>query len=339
MFGVAVAFAGAVGALAIARPAAMDFIAHYAASTLVLAGNGAAILDPSAVQAAERAAAPERELLIPYLQVPALALIRAPLALLPFEGAFALMAILDVAAIVASVALLAPRDRAVAAMLLVAPPAAVAVAQAQTSPLALLLVALAVRLGPRAGGLALGLTLLRIQSAPLLVLAGLADPGRRAWTLLGAGLVVAASAAVVGTDGLVRYAALLVAGTEFLRTGQFGMHAAVGWSGLALSVGAPALGVVASVVSAAAGAVATVRSAPAERPAVAAVWSLLVTPNLLIHDAVLAYPALLLLASRRSPWDVASVLAWLAHVIVAPAGVLWSVVLAVAASLRPAARG
>ena len=336
VFGLTIAFAGVVGAMAIAQPAAMDFIAHYAAASLVLSGNGPGILDPAAGLSAERAAAPAREHLLPLLQVPALALIRAPIALLPFETAFALMAVVDVAMIVASVAMLVPRERSIAAMLLVAPPSAVAVAHAQTSPLALLLVALALRLGPRAGGLALGLTLLRIQSAPLLILAGLIEPARRVWALAGALVVLAASAAVVGVDGLVRYAGLLVAGTDLLRTGEFGMRAAIGWSGLGLSVGAPQLGVAASLVSFAVGAVVVARSGSAERPAVAAAWSLLAAPNLLIHDAVLAYPALLMLASRRSLWDAASTVAWLGHVLVAPVGILWSGVLVIALVRRSA---
>jgi len=331
VFGFAVAFAGVVGAIAISKPASMDFIAHYAASSLVLQGRGPDILDPSAGLAAERAAAPEREQLLPLLQIPAMALLRAPIALLPFGPAFVLMAAIDAVLVVASVVLLAPRDRSVAAMLLVAPPAALAVAHGQTSPLALFLVALAIRAGPRVAGSALGLTLLRVQSAPLLLVAGLADPARRLWTALGAAAVVAASALVVGMDGLVRYAATLVAGTDYLRTGEYGMRSAVGWSGLGFAVGVPPAAVAASVASLLLGAVIVWRSDQARRPAIAAAWSLLAAPNLYVHDALLAYPVLALIASRRTGWDVASTLAWLGHLLVAPVGVIWSAALAVAA--------
>jgi len=62
--------------------------------------------------------------------------------------------------------------------------------------------------------------------------------------------------------------------------------------------------------------------------------SLLVAPNLLVHDAVLAYPALVLLASRAAPWDAASALIWLGHVVIAPFGVLWSAVIALAVGSR-----
>lgn len=333
VIGLSVAFALVVGSLAMAEPGAMDFVAHYAAARLVLQGQGPAILDPAAGLAAEQAVVPERVRLLPLLQMPALALIRAPMALLPFETAFVLMAALDVALIVGSVALLVPRDRLVAAVILASPPASVAVAHGQSSPIALFLVALAIRLGDRAAGLALGLTLLRIQSAPLLVLAGLADPARRVWTAVGAFAVMTLSVLVVGPEGLVRYAATLMSRSEILQTGDIGMRAAVGWSGAALLIGSPQLGIALAVASLLVGAVVVVRADPAARPAVAAAWSLLAAPNLLLHDAVLAFPLLVTLGSRKAMWDVGASLAWLTHAIIAPVGVLWSLVLA-ASTLR-----
>lgn len=337
-FVVALAFSAVAAAAAMAQPAAMDFIAHYAAASLVLSGQGASVLDPTAVLAAERAAAPEREALLPYVRPPAFALLMAPLALLPFKTAFALTVALDAVILVASVALLLPRAtgaRSIGALLLVAPPAALAVAHAQMSPLALLLVVLATRLGPRGGGIALGLSLLRPQTAPLLLLAGLLDPLRRSWTVAGAGMVIGASALVVGPDGLVRYAGQLSASSEYLLTGEFGYRGSVGWTGLALWLGIGPLGIVASLASLAAGAVVTLRTAYPARPAVAALWSVLANPAVLVHDAVLAYPALLAVASRQRPWDVASVLAWLVHVLIAPLAVVWSLALAFATLRRP----
>lgn len=336
-FVVALVFAAVAAAAAMAQPAAMDFIAHYAAASLVLSGQGASVLDPAAVLAAERAAAPEREALLPYIRPPAFALLMAPLALLPFKMAFALTAALDAAILVASVALLLPRGkgaRSIGALLLIAPPAALAVAHAQMSPLALLLVVLATRLGPRGSGIALGLSLLRPQTAPLLLLAGLLDPLRRWWTVAGAGLVIGGSALVVGPDGLVRYAGQLSAGSQYLLTGEFGYRGSVGWTGLALWLGIGPLGIVASLASLAAGAVVTWRTGYPARPAVAALWSVLANPAVLIHDAVLAFPALLAASSRQRPWEVASVLAWLFHVLVAPLVVLWSLALALGALRR-----
>lgn len=339
-FGISLSFAVAVAALAMAQPAAMDFIAHYAAASLVLAGQGPAILDPVAVAAAEHAAAPEREQLLPFVRPPAFALLMAPLAMLPFTTAFLVTAMIDAVIVVASIALLLPRGegaRGVAAVLLVAPPSAIAVAHAQMSPLALLLVALAIRLGPRGSGIALGLSLLRPQTAPLLLLAGILDRERRWWTIAGALLVVVASAAVVGVDGLVRYAGRLSEGSNWLLTGEFGLRTSIGWTGLALWLGAGPLGVVASMLSLVVGTVVVARRAAPERPLVAALWSFLANPPVLIHDALLAYPALLAASSRRRPWDVGSVVAWLGHVLVAPVGVLWSLVLAFGALRRPRA--
>lgn len=328
--GAAIAFAGAVAAAATTTPAAMDFIAQYAAARLVITGDGASILDPAAVLAAERAAAPERERLLPFVQPPAVALLLAPLASLPFTTAFVLMAIVDVAIVVAALAILRPRGDAplAVALLLLAPPAVVAVAHAQTSPLALLLVALAMRAGPRAGGFALGLTLLRPQNAPLLVLTALLDPARRWWAALGSLAVAVASAAVVGPDGLWRYAIGLVAASDWSVTGEQGLRTSIGWSAVALWLGVGPIGLAASVASLALGAVAVVRAPAAERAPLAAAWSLVASPHALLHDAVLAYPALRALSARRALWDVASVAAWTAHVLVAPIGVLWSLVLA-----------
>lgn len=311
----------------------MDFVAQYAAARLVASGGGAAILDPEAVLAAERAAAPERVRPLPFVQPPAVALLLWPLTGLPYGSAFLVMAILDAVAIAAAALLLWRRDAPLfpPALLLVAPPAALAIAHAQTSPFALLLVALAARPGPRAGGLALGLTLLRPQNAPLLLLAALADPARRWWAVGGASAVVAASAAVVGVDGLARYVAALADAAGWSTTGELGLGTAIGWSGLALRLGAGPVGLVASGLSLVVGAVVVVRAPAAERAALAAVWSLLASPHALMHDALLAYPAVLAMSSRRAPWDAASTLAWMGHMLVAPFGVLWSVALSLRA--------
>lgn len=330
--GVSIAFAAAVLSLAMSQPAAMDFIAHYSAARLVLAGQGPAILDPAAVLAVERAVAPEREVLLPYLRPPAFALVMAPLGALPFTAAFVVTAVLDFVIIATSLWLLKRDDQRLLGaplVLLVSPPAAIAVSHAQMSPLALLLVALATRADPRTGGFALGLSLLRIQTAPLLLLAGVLDPRRRWWTVAGAVVVVAASAAVVGVEGLIRYVSVLAQTSDLIRTGEVGQRVSIGWTGAALWAGAPGvLGLVISLASLAAGAVMTARARSEDRLAIAALWSLLASPHVLVHDAVLAFPAVLVIASRQRLWDVGSTAAWLAHVLVAPIGVLWSLALA-----------
>ena len=333
---VATAALAAVIGVAILRgafeaPARTDLIAQYAAATLVARGDGPAIVDPDAVLRVEREAAPERVRLLPFVQPPAVALLLSPLAGLPFAAAHALVALVNAALILAAVVALTRSARApaiAAAVLALGPPAVVAVAQAQTSPLVLALVALAVRASARPAGVALGLALLRPQTAPLLLLAGALDPARRWWTALGGALVIVASFLVVGADGILRYARTLATASTWSVSGEHGLATAIGWSGLASSLGVGVLGIVLPVVSLAAGAVAVVRAPRDDRVVVASTWSLLASPHTLMHDAVLACPAAIALASRRAPWDAASVLAWLAHLLVAPLGVLWSAVLA-----------
>lgn len=328
----AILFAAGVLAAATSEPARMDFVAQYAAARLVLDGRGASVLDPGAVITAERAAAPARLALLPFVQVPAVPVLLMPLALLPFEAAFLVAATIDALLVVSSLALLRPSggDRWGSVLLAVAPPAVVAVAHAQTTPLVLLLVAVAARAGPRAGGVALGLTLLRPQTAPLLLLAGALDPARRWWAAAGATAVVALSAAVVGIDGLGRYVAALADASAWSVTGEEGLAMSIGWAGIALRAGAGWIGVALSVVSLAAGAVIVARARPADRTATASLWSLLGSPHVLIHDAVLAYPAAIELSRRRRVWVDGSVVAWMLHVVVAPVGVIWSVALAAA---------
>lgn len=317
-------------AAAASEPARMDFIAQYAAAHLVLEGRGASVVDPDAILAAERAASPARVALLPFVQVPAVALLLAPVAALPFEAAFAAVAVLDAMALALSLALLRAGPPAAwsAALLLLAPPSVLAIAHGQVAPLVLVLVALAARSGPRVGGLALGLCLLRPQTAPLLLVAGILDARRRWWTVAGAGLVAVSSALVVGPDGLARYAGELARASSWSVSGERGLGTSIGWAGVTLLVGAGWLGVVLSVLSLAIGALAVLRTASTERPRAAALWSLLASPHVLVHDAVLAYPAVVALTSRRGAWDAASALAWIVHVTVAPVGALWSLLLA-----------
>ena len=109
-----------------------DFTAIYAAASLVLAGQGAAVVDPPAVLAAEHAAEPSRTVLLPWVQPPVVAL--APLALLPFGAAAVVMAAISTACLVWSVhrlgILAVPAQRArLFALALFAPPATIALTQ------------------------------------------------------------------------------------------------------------------------------------------------------------------------------------------------------------------
>lgn len=326
--------AAAAVALALERPEAMDFVPLYAAARLVATGQGTAILDPAAIIATEREFAAQAAIPL-FVHPPAVSLLLAPLGALPFGIAFAAMAFLDALLVIASIAFLARRSgglRPLAlAILAIAPPAALAVAHGQTSPLVLLLVTLSMHLPPRWSGLALGLTVVRPQTAPLLLLAGIADRGRRAWTIAGAATVGVASMAVVGLDGSIRYLSLLGSAADWSVTGAYGLGASIGWAGLGLALDAAGFAVAASAVSLVAGAIVTLRAERAERAQVAAVWSLLASPHVLMHDALLAYPALLRVARSAAPWDAVAAMTWMTHLAVVPAAVLWSLGLAAAA--------
>lgn len=321
---------------AVAQPGRMDFVAQYAGARLVATGRGELVVDQQAVLAAEREAAPERTALLPFVQPPAMAVVLSPLGLLAFGTAFLVMAGLDAALLVVAIALLVrPRAGPLDVWtLLLAPPAAVAVAHAQTSPLVLLLVALAQRAGPFASGLALGLTVLRPQTAPLLLIAALGDRRRTAGAAVGVAVVVLASVAVVGLGGMQRYVSQLVDAAGWSVSGEHGLGTAFGWSGLAAALGAAPVGMALAIACLVIGATIVLRSPPASRVPIAAGWSLLAGPHVLLHDAVLAFPALLA-ARRESPgWIGSLVIASLVHLLVAPIGVLWSLALGVRQGLR-----
>lgn len=332
--------AAVIAALAFASPGSTDFVAQYAAARLVATGRGSETLDPSAVLAVEHEAVPARTALLPFVQPPAVALLLAPLGALPFAVAYPAMVLVDAALLVAAVALLARAirpARAAAVFALLAPPAAIALGQGQTSPLVLLLVALSLGSRPAVAGVALGLTLLRPQTAPLLLLAGLADRPRALATAIGAASVVLASLAVVGADGLATYAARLLDAGTWSVTGSYGLRSSVGWPGLALWLGMPELGAVLVGASAVAGAVATLTGSAAIRPATAAAWAVLASPHVLMHDAVLLYPALLdrsRSGAAALAWSWSALVAWVAHLTIGPLASLCSLGVALAA-IRP----
>ena len=96
------------------------------------------------------------------------------------------------------------------ALALFAPPALIALTQGQTSPTVLALVASAVGARPLGRGIALGLTLIRPQTFPLLALAALTNRTAALGLAAGAAIVVGGSALVVGPDRLVSYMATLL---------------------------------------------------------------------------------------------------------------------------------
>lgn len=284
---------------------AHDFIAIYAAARLVALGRGADILDPAAILEMEHAAQPARDVLLPWVHPPAVALLLAPLGALPIIPAFAVMAVLGTAALAVAAYRLAPvaspeQRHRLYPFALLAPPSTIALTQGQTTPFVLLLLASAIGARPFLAGLLLGLTAIRPQTLPLFAIAALGDRSRFGGFASGVFLVAFLSLLVVGPEGAVRYADQLLSAGSWATTGEYGVSTAIGWIGPALVLGIPLIGVALAVVSLMVGA-ALVLSGP-RRIEQAAVWSLLASPHTLLHDGVLAYPAVAALArsTRRT---------------------------------------
>jgi hypothetical protein len=276
-------------------PAAFDFIAIYSSARLVATGNAGAVTDREAIFAVERATLPERTIFANNANPPALSLVLAPIGALPYDAAYAAMLTLSVAALAAAAFLLAPLAAAdqrlrLFPFALLAPPSTIALAQGQTTPFMLLIVAASLRAPPRVSGALLGLLALRPQLLPLFALVALADQQRRLPFLIVGTAVSLVSVLMVGPDGLVRYLDLLAPQAAELRPGELGLAALVRRAGIGASD--PALANIAlSAVAFLVAAVVILRTHAERRMDAAAPATLLSTPHALLHDAVLAYPA------------------------------------------------
>ena len=273
---------------------AHDFVAIYAAARLVALGRGAEILDPAAILAMEHAAQPARDVLLPWVHPPAVALLLAPLGALPILPAFAAMTALGTAALAIAAFRLAPltdpaQRHRLYPFALLAPPSTIALTQGQTTPIVLLLVASAIGARPFLAGLLLGLTAIRPQTLPLFGIAALGDRARLGGFATGVSLIAVLSLLVVGPDGAVKYASQLLTAGSWATTGAYGVGTAIGWIGPALALGLPLVGIALAALSLIVGAVLVLRGP--RRIEQAAVWSLLASPHTLLHDGVLAYPA------------------------------------------------
>jgi hypothetical protein len=273
---------------------AHDFVAIYAAARLVALGRGGEILDPAAILEMEHAALPARDLLLPWVHPPAVALVLAPLGALPIVPAFALMTLLGTAALAIAAYRLAPlvaptQRHRLYPFALLAPPSTIALTQGQTTPFVLLLVASAIGARPFVAGLLLGLTAIRPQTLPLFAIAAVGDRARLAGFATGVGAVALLSLLVAGPAGAVKYASQLLTAGSWTVTGEYGVGTAIGWIGPGIALGLPLVGIALAAASLIAGAVLVLRGP--RRIEQAAVWSLLASPHTLLHDGVLAYPA------------------------------------------------
>ena len=281
------------------EPAGFDFVALYAAARLVATGHGPLVTDPAALLAAEHAALPGAVFEDPIRitkNLPALAVVMAPFGALSIEAAYAAMLTLGVIAFISSAMLLAPlvareqRWRAFAFALL-APTSLIALVEGQTSPFALLAIAGSLRAPPFWSGALLGLIALRPQLLPLFALVAITERRRAIGFVAAAGLVVLVSFLAAGVEGMARYPAILGLAATELRPGELGLAALVrrviSGDDLALNTG-----LALAIYAIAAGAVLLRSRVFATRGVDASLWSILAAPHALMHDGVMAYPAL-----------------------------------------------
>jgi Glycosyltransferase family 87 len=254
------------------------------------------VTNADALLAMEHATLPERTILLNDPNPPALALLMAPLGALPLVPAYAIWAALGAAALAAAAYLLgrlaAAGQRArLLPFAILAPPSLIALAEGQTTPFVLLAVAASLRAPLFWSGALLGLAAFRPQLLPLFALVALSERRRAVGLLAMTAAVAIVSLATVGLDGMARYPDLLARiGTE-LRPGELGIAAlvrrVVGGEDLALNA---ALAVVMYAIGATA---VLVRSRTTTARVVgASTWSLLAAPHALLHDGVMAYPAM-----------------------------------------------
>src|SRR5205823_12379474 len=162
--------------------------------------------------------------------------------------------------------------------------------EGQTTPFVLLAVAASLRTPPLWSGALLGLAAFRPQLLPLFALVALTER-RRAIGLLAMTVGVAlVSLATVGFEGMARYPDLLTRIATELRPGELGLAALVrrvaGGDDLVLNVA------LALVMYALGAIVVLARSRMFTTRAVdASTWSILAAPHALLHDGVMAYPA------------------------------------------------
>ncbi|MGH2472736.1 MAG: glycosyltransferase family 87 protein [Candidatus Limnocylindria bacterium] len=277
------------------EPAGYDFVAFYAAARLVATGAASSVTDADALLAMEHAALPERTILLNDPNPPALALLMAPLGALPIVPAYAIWAALGAVALAGAAYLLGrladPRQRMrLFPFTVLAPPSLIALTQGQTTPFILLAVAASLRAPPFWSGVLLGLAAFRPQLLPLFALVALTERRRALGLLATTALVGLVSLATVGLDGMARYPDLLTRAATELRPGELGLAAlvrrVVGGEDLVLNA------VLAVLIYAVAAAAMFLRSRMfTTRSVDASIWSILAAPHALLHDGVMAYPA------------------------------------------------
>ena len=249
----------------------------------------------------EHAALPERTIFLNDPNPPALALLMAPLGALPIVPAYAIWAALGAVALAAAAYYLGrladPRQRMrLLPFAILAPPSLIALTEGQTTPFVLLAVAASLRAPPLWSGALLGLAAFRPQLLPLFAVVALTERRRAVGLVITTVIVALVSLATVGFEGMARYPDLLTRIATELRPGELGLAALVrrviGGEDIVLNAA------LAGLLFAVAGAAVLIRSRMfTTRVVDASVWSILAAPHALLHDGVMAYPAVARAAS------------------------------------------
>jgi hypothetical protein len=261
----------------------------------VATGAPSSVTDADALFAMEHAALPERTIFLNNPNPPALALLMAPLGALPLVPAYAIWAALGAVALAAAAYFLGrladPRQRMrLLPFAILAPPSLIALTEGQTTPFVLLAVAASLRAPPLWSGALLGLAAFRPQFLPLFALVALTERRRAIGLVITTAAVALVSLGTVGFDGMARYPDLLTRIATELRPGELGLAALVrrifGGEEIVLNA---ALAVVLYAVGA--GAIFIRSRMFTMRTVDASLWSILAAPHALLHDGVMAYPA------------------------------------------------
>ncbi len=293
-------------------------------------GAASSVTDADALLAMEHATLPERTILLNNPNPPALALLMAPLGALPLVPAYAIWAALGGVALAAAAYFLGhladARERMrILPFAILAPPSLIALTEGQTTPFVLLAVAASLRAPPFWSGALLGLVAFRPQFLPVFALVALFDRRRAVGLVTTTALVAVVSLATVGLEGMARYPDLLTRIATELRPGELGLAAlvrrVVGSEELVLNA---ALGVVLYAIAAAA---VFIRSRMFTTRAVdASTWSILAAPHALLHDGVMAYPAVAQAATTTGAtvlWVATGIIAALVQQAGIPVAPIW----------------
>jgi hypothetical protein len=295
----------------ILKPIGVDFISFWAAGRLTLAGHPSAAYDIGLHRKIEQAIVPHVGLL-PFPYPPPFLMVVTPFAALPFSTAFAAWVVLTCAFYWLSAKRFAPWPYAIAN-----PPALVDFLIGQTGFLTTGLFLFGLTLlpsAPFAAGAILGMLVIKPQLALLLPVAMLAGREWRAiaGAVISSTVMLLAGLVLFGFDAYRGFFEILPHYVEYMRNNRWNWVEFASAFAFLRFIGVPAavaftIQIIISVIAASVTAIAWFRRWD-ERVAILAAASLLVSPYLLIYDALL----LIIPAGY-----------WIAHKQWWPVGIVW----------------